>query len=56
MVSYASNRDIFYPRNSIGINRRGYSGCIGWEKIVGELKAGKFYYFLKTESLLKVRG
>jgi len=34
-----------YPRNSIGINRRGYSGCGGLEKIVGELKAGKFYYF-----------
>jgi len=45
MLSYASNRDIFYPRNSIGINRRGYSGCGGLEKIVRELKAGKFYYF-----------
>ena len=30
----------FIQRNSIGINRRGYSGCGGWEKIVGELKAG----------------
>jgi len=23
----------FYPRNSIGINRRGYSGCGGLEKL-----------------------
>ena len=38
-------KDVYYPGNSIGINRRGCGGCSGLEKIVGELKAGKFYYF-----------
>ena len=31
-------KNVYYPGNSIGINRRGYCGCGGLEKIVGELK------------------
>nr|AAU84286.1 hypothetical protein GZ9C4_42 [uncultured archaeon GZfos9C4] len=49
MVSYASNRDIFYPRNSIGINRRGYSGYGGLEKIVGKAEKLKSFLVLKPK-------
>ena len=38
-------RDVFYPRNIIGINRRGYSGYSGLEKIAGESEKLKTFLF-----------
>jgi len=31
-VDSSEFKKVYYPRNSIGINRRGYSGCSGLEK------------------------
>jgi len=31
-------KNVYYQRNSTGINRRGYSGCIGWGKIIEKVK------------------
>jgi hypothetical protein len=50
LQNWDTTKNVSYSRNSIGINRSGYSGCIGWEKIIGELKAGKLYYFKNRKS------